>query len=627
MPAAPLDRARVGGLRPSQLMYSYGVGALVDLPNLSVVVGGLNAWTDSVNQREIVEERLLDAVRLQLGAQVQELKSAPWQEETRNALDSWAKVGIPVTPFPRWLRCSNAKCRMLLSIESGLWKLKHNPYKPELTHYEHDGCGGYGLSARFVLACPAGHLDDFPWIEFVHGGARCTRPVLAFEDVGMGIGGADAYVHCRTCNAKRHMALAFGERAATVLPRCRGRHPHLRQFEASCGNTATAMILGASNQWFPITRSVLSIPQSKDPVHQVVAELWNTLTECEDKRDLEKQIRMAEKLNIKELLRLKEYTIDEVWTAIEVRRTGSGKVLASDEKDLLSPEWVVLAAPKAAPESDEFRVREVAPPTRYATHIARVVLAERLREVTALTGFTRLESPSWDPGAPPPSNGAPLTTGKPVWVPAAESRGEGIFVQFAEDAVKAWEDKVESSKRLLALEAAHQRWRLRRHMAPMEGWRGARFVLLHTFAHLLINELALECGYSVASIRERIYCREDDGTGAPMAGVLIYTAAADSEGTLGGLVSLGEPGTLERLLNQAFERARLCASDPLCAEHTPDEAEDIIHNAACHACTFLPETSCQAGNRYLDRAVLVPTLAAAGVEFFDVSGTSAASAK
>lgn len=615
MPPMTADRRRVGGLRPSQLMYSYGIGSLVDLPNLSVIVGGLSDWSDAVNQREIVEERLLAAVRLQLGPQVQELKSAPWMEETRNPTDAWAKVGIPVAPFPRWLRCSNAKCRLLAPIGSGLFKLKPHPYRPEMTRYIHEGCGGTGLSARFVLACENGHLDDFPWIEFVHEHGQCSRPILAFEDVGNGIGGADAYVHCRNCNARRHMALAFGERAATVLPRCRGRHPHLRMFDTHCGETAKAMILGASNQWFPLTRSVLSIPPSKDPVAQVVAELWSTLVECEDQRDLEKQIKLAEKHNIKDLLRLKHYKVMDVWAAIEARRAGHGG--ASEEAgDLLAPEWRVLSNPKDAPEGDEFRVHEVAPPAKYAAQIERVVLAERLREVTALTGFTRVSSPDWDPGAPPPSNGAPITIGKPHWVPAAESRGEGLFIQLKETAVQAWEATAEASGRLRALEAGHERWRRRRNLDPYEGWREARFVLLHTLAHILINELALECGYSAASIRERIYSRPDDGTGEPMAGILLYTAAADSEGTLGGLVSLGEPGTLERLLDKALARARLCASDPLCAEHTPDEAEDTLHNAACHACTFLPETSCMTGNRYLDRATVVQTLAGAGVEFF-----------
>ena len=91
-------------------------------------------------------------------------------------------------------------------------------------------------------------------------------------------------------------------------------------------------------------------------------------------------------------------------------------------------------------------------------------------------------------------------------------------------------------------------------------------------------------------------------------GVLIYTAAPDSEGTLGGLVSLGKPETLERHLDQALDNVRLCASDPLCAEHHPYRDGITLHAASCHACLFAPETSCERGNKYLDRAVLVSTV-------------------
>jgi hypothetical protein len=161
---------------------------------------------------------------------------------------------------------------------------------------------------------------------------------------------------------------------------------------------------------------------------------------------------------------------------------------------------------------------------------------------------------------------------------------------------------------------AHARWRARRGLSTSEGWRGHRYTLLHSLSHLLINELAMECGYSAASIRERIYWSE--GEGEAMAGLLLYTAAPDSEGTLGGLVSLAKPETFERLLQQALQRAQLCAADPMCSEHTPHETEDSLHGAACHSCLFVPETSCERGNRYLDRTMVVPTLSHQNLAFF-----------
>ena len=169
---------------------------------------------------------------------------------------------------------------------------------------------------------------------------------------------------------------------------------------------------------------------------------------------------------------------------------------------------------------------------------------------------------------------------------------------------------------LEALRARHQRWRGRRGLDPAGGWPGERYVLLHTLAHALILALSLEAGYASASIRERIYAREP-GPGGAMAGILLYTAATDSEGTLGGLVRLGRPEHLGRMLEFALARSRLCSSDPICAERLPDPDDESLHNAACHACLFVPETCCEIGNRYLDRAVLVDTLARAGIGYFD----------
>jgi hypothetical protein len=145
------------------------------------------------------------------------------------------------------------------------------------------------------------------------------------------------------------------------------------------------------------------------------------------------------------------------------------------------------------------------------------------------------------------------------------------------------------------------------------------YVLLHSFAHIFIRELALESGYSAASVRERIYAA-GHGEAPDVAGVLVYTAAPDSHGTLGGLVELGKPENLGRLIQQALERARICASDPLCAEHVPTH-DRSLHGAACHACSFVAETSCEIGNRYLDRSLLVPTLAGSELAFFGESST------
>jgi len=238
-------------------------------------------------------------------------------------------------------------------------------------------------------------------------------------------------------------------------------------------------------------------------------------------------------------------------------------------------------------------------PPGYGNLLDQVVQVSRLREVRALVGFTRNSSP--ERGELRPDNGVPLSVGPPTWALSVEQRGEGIFFQLHEDKVAKWENQANDNPRVVALRDAYNRWRANRQLSP-SGIPIARYLLLHTLSHLLVRQISLECGYSSASIRERIYT---GAPGDPHAGLLLSTAASDSEGTLGGLVALAQPVHLRRVLDQAFDDAQRCSSDPLCSEHVPIDPSEDLHAAACHACLFASETTCEINNRWLDRAVLV----------------------
>jgi hypothetical protein len=409
------------------------------------------------------------------------------------------------------------------------------------------------------------------------------------------------------------MVDAFGDRGATLLPKCRGRHPHLARADHNCDERLRPVLLGASNTWFPVTLTVLAIPTRANRLQQMVQDKWELFKGIASRESLPTIVEIL--IMTAAVPGLSEYSHDDIWKAIgELRSGASGS--GDDSSDLKGPEWEIFTNPKPPQNWPDFMVSRVAAPREFQSHLGYVVLAERLREVNALVGFTRVEPPeeARDGSNPPPR--APLSNGSPEWIPATEVRGEGIFVRFNSERLSAWLARPLIREREAALLQGHKAFRAARKLTPPEAeFPGILYVLLHSFAHIFIRELALESGYSAASVRERIYAAEY-GEAPGVAGVLIYTAAADSDGTLGGLVELGKPENLGRLIKQALERSRICASDPLCSEHTPTH-DRSLHGAACHACTFVAETSCEIGNRYLDRSLIVPTLAGGNLAFFD----------
>ncbi len=208
---------------PASCLLTFGVGAIVDLPNMSVMVMGLDDWPVR-HSTEIGEERLLLSVQETLGPQVKRLLTPPRAEESVSGQTNWFdeahQIGVPVAPFPRWMVCS--KCRLLAPINSGLFEPKTPPYRPDKACYVHN-CTTQGRSptvvpARFLVACEHGHLDDFPWLDFVHRGQDRLQGPLRMYELGVSGEAADVEVKCDKCGAVRRMAEAFGRDNEANLP-------------------------------------------------------------------------------------------------------------------------------------------------------------------------------------------------------------------------------------------------------------------------------------------------------------------------------------------------------------------------------------------------------------------------
>lgn len=613
MTSPSMHRRRVGSVRPSHLMFTAGVGAIIDLPNFAVLIRGVDEWRHEHEYDRLVEPRLLAAVQALLGPTVTELRPPPWLPGIDDDPNGpAAKVGLPVTPFPQWLRCT--ACDELGPYHPSVWTFVNDkPRRPDKAFFFHGKCPSrrprpLAVPARFLLACTAGHLDDFPYRHFVHGGNACAdaqSPRMLMKDFGGNIG-ANVQLECTSCGARRNISQAMGQRGLENLPRCRGRHPHLQTFApAGCDQQARLLVVGASNQWFPQTLAALAVPKpSAGRLDDQVDRHWDKLDAVVTSREILDTVWPLLDAG------LRRWTADEVWAAIQRRRAAGAAPAGTGLPDLRTPEWQVFTAPQAPETSVDFTIRRdpAGVPAPLRPLLTDIVQVERLREVRALTGFSRLDAP--DPDDPDLVTIAPLARGKPSWVPASEVRGEGIFLRLDEPTIAAWEAQVAGSEAMQAHREAYQRFRHNRYserlgsdLDLMHGWPGERYIALHTLSHLLIRTIALECGYNAASLSERIYARSGD---TPRAGILIYTAVPDAEGTLGGLVSLAEPQPLQQLMQRALRDARRCSSDPLCAERLPQAPADFLHGAACHVCLFVSETTCERGNRFLDRRFVVP---------------------
>ena len=264
-----------GDMRPSQLLFTFGVGSLLDLPNISALIMGLDDW-DTRYCREIAEDRLVAALQRRVGAQMSKLCLPPIQVDDFDWASTASIVGVPVCAFPRWLRCP--VCDTMAMVESGVFQLQPDRYRRDRTRYVHAGCtkatNPTALSVRFLLACRKGHLTDFPWIEDVHAGvAPCKPSRLTLPQYGATGDASDIIVKCRECNRERRMGDAFDSDLTKF--KCPGHHPHLRIVEQKgCKEPVKTILLGASNSWFPIVMSALSIPREEDKLAKLIEERW-----------------------------------------------------------------------------------------------------------------------------------------------------------------------------------------------------------------------------------------------------------------------------------------------------------------------------------------------------------------
>lgn len=593
-------------IRQSQLVTTFGPGAMLDLPKQAVLIGGLEFWSEP--RREISEERLLAKLRLQLDVPNLKLCAPPIDPQDPQA----PPTGVTVWLFPEWFMAQKehwdgpARERPLVHREA-LSKGR----------YIGDDRKAYDvIPIRFVEACVNGHISDIDWYLFVHGnGNPCRRPLWLRE---RGTSGelADVFVRCE-CGEMRSLATAtLGGVEETPLGYCRGQRPWLGAASAErCGGENgkaqpnRLLVRSASNAYFPQVMSAISIPDRDALLRKAVDAVWTDfLMYVEDLADLKKERRKERVINA-----IEGFADEVVLAEIQRRKAGGSEVKKSIKQAEVE---MLLSSPDEIgddqPEGDFYARALPVPQSRRGplTKIERVVRVDRLREVIAQVGFTRFESESPDVDGELQLGVSRAALARELsWLPAVENRGEGIFLSFAREAIGTWRELPAVQTRGRQLLSGFQKWQVNHPTSQFE-FPPLPYILLHSLSHLLITAVSLECGYAASAVRERVYAGESG------YGILLYTGTPDAEGTLGGLVQAGR--RLDRHLAVAAESGRLCSNDPVCAQHQPDNVQEerFLHGAACHGCLLIAEPSCERRNEFLDRALVVATVDELGAEFF-----------
>lgn len=626
-----------GPVRRAHLIAPFGVGALLTVPNgTSLVAAGLDHWYEREDadgdSRDIdLREYRVEEWRLERLLHVNHFREPPDFRipQTGQRIPN-VRLTVPFLRFPLWHFCW--RCNRLTDLE-----LVTRGRQP-CPHCASEGRRAYLAQVPFVAMCEFGHLQDFPWRQWVHRTASpsCNRTMRLRSTGGATL--ANQIVECECGEPPRTLSgiVEANPDGTTYLSRnlergtpylCQGISPQHGDTEPhACNRDLRGSLRSASNLYFGRVTSAIYLPRTTEAVPEELRSALEvpalaTLIHLSAQVGQSPTPMMLRDAGRELLEPYSDAQLEEAVRAMAVSAEPSEEdtTLSPDESTEVTfrrQEYDVLRTGRREPQLSVTPMPLGDYEGRLYPYLEAILLADRIRETRVLTGFNRIypEQPMTDQ-----ERLAQLWKRIPEWrerwLPAYRVFGEGVFIELKHTRVAQWEASEDARRRAEVVDHLYAGARAERHLQHRT--ITPRLLLLHTFAHLLINQLTFECGYSSASLRERLYVSE--GPAAPMAGVLIYTAAGDAEGTMGGLVRMGKPGYLEHAIIAALSGAMWCSADPVCMEvgSQSGQGPDSCNLAACHNCALVPETACELFNRFLDRAVVVGAPGRRNTGFFD----------
>jgi len=577
-------------IRTGQAITTYGIGALVPLADQgSVIVAGLDMWENVQYLDEIDEPRLKSICN------VEKLYKPPSGRDN--------KKDIPVFRFPTLVSCD--KCE-ILQKHSSFCSDSENTCPIHNTNL---------IPSRIIVACLKGHIDDFPYYEWVHDGydEACTRTqsILSITNSGTSATLSSTIIHCKKCNKKRTLKDVFKPNMLRSIKSCQSFQPWLykKHQNVYCDDQLTVLQRGASNVWFPIFETALLIPPWSETLFQkVLNPNWDFI------KDHVYDEVVFTKIMAKGAKKY-DYTIDQLREATINRIEGTNFSKEFIKEEIRKDEYKAIIkgqSPKGI--HDEF-ISEPASPGPIANKwFKQIMVLKKVLEVRVLKSFTRITQRGDSERL---ATEADLSRSKKNWLPAITVHGEGVFLSLNNSLLEKWEKQENVIDRVNRIPQNIRSTKMKNYDTFIQKTDEdltnllPRFILIHTLSHILINQWAIDSGYPSSSLRERLYVDTD------MAGVLIYTSDSDSSGSLGGVIAQAEATRLDNSLDQALRKALWCSNDPLCIENL--SGFESVNIGACHACILLQEVSCEMLNGFLDRGLLVETPTLKNLGFFTIN--------
>ncbi len=620
----------VGSIRPSQLITSFGPGSIVNLEHDTIMILGLQFWPRDRDDKSFFKKVSHPYLSRQLEKNYFKM---PISDD---------RSSIPCISFPQWGVCQEC-CRLqkhpkTTTTKNGFF-CQFCDSKLPLFH------------STFVQICDNGHIQEFPWERWAHlneklgdtGRKQCTKSddeaaKLEFITTQKGTSLANYRVNCLHCGAFRTMTWATDREHFKKLgfKTCYKNQPWLAlDDKKSCDEDIYGIQVNSSAVYYPSTVTSLLIPNWIHAVDDILdenegANASRIRADRKDGKSYDSIIDWNKDGMFKELLR--DYKKEDIIKRLKLR-FDSADLEISTEGEALEQEFdnfstIKSRTVKGSEHDKKVDIEPISITSSSLTDygIDTLMKFHRLVSIQVLRGFTRGTPP--DPYATEDqirkknpfrkiSSGSQrdFETGELIpidWLPAVETKGEGIFLKFNEKILQEWEKRINVNERFDAIISSYAENIDAQNRSEKENvlkrFSSPRYLLLHTLSHLLIREIADHAGYNEASLKERIYSTSNEKM---RNGVLIYTSSTSSEGSLGGLVRLGDVKMFEEIIENVIKRSNLCSRDPLCGETDPviSGTQGILSGiqltgSSCYSCTLLPETSCQNFNNILDRWML-----------------------